>query len=124
MKNPAGFELLGIGLAIGLAVGIVLGFGIQKMMDANREVVSLPTPQPAEISAAISQGTSEKEREVQARKSLTAEDVKRREIQTQQTIKDWENETFNISDGGNSSPSKAQRKAWRIIDGLEEGLEE
>ena len=110
VRNPAGFELLGIGLAFGLSVGFVLGLGFNKMTGPgsvlSREGGSVL--QPTEV---IGAGVSP---------SVSAEELKRRQVQTQQRIEDWEKETFNIEDANIQHAEEEKQKAWKIIDGLDD----
>jgi len=119
VRNPAGFELLGIGLAFGLCVGFVLGLGFNRMTSPGSVLSRGSSPAPKSV---VSEASGQKQDAQSV--GLTAEERKRKEIQTQQRLADWEKETFQIDEGKVKSPGEDQRKAWAIIDGLEEVIDE
>jgi len=112
VQDPAGFELLGVGIGVGLCIGFLLGFTFKGL--GSGTIIFGGSPAPAETAL-----------ETPEIPVLNDEDRDRRRMEkianTQATIREWESETFDIK-----TPPKVndKEKASRIIDGLYQDLED
>ena len=112
VQDPAGFELLGVGIGIGLCIGFLLGFTLKGL--GTGTIIFGGSRAPAETAF-----------DTPKIPVLNGEDRERRRMEkianTQATIREWESKTFDIK-----VPPKVndKEKASRIIDGLYQDLED
>ncbi len=112
VQNPAGFELLGIGIGVGLCIGFLLGFTLKGL--GTGMIIFGGSPAPAETAF-----------DTPGIPVANSEDRERRRMEkiadTQATIREWESKTFDIK-----VPPKVndKEKASRIIDGLYQDLKD
>ncbi|MFT5124016.1 MAG: hypothetical protein ACI9TH_003418 [Kiritimatiellia bacterium] len=112
VRNPAGFELLGIGIGVGLCIGFLLGFTLKGLGTGTIRIGGTDAPAQAALEQPEFPTLSDAERDMTRMRKIA---------NTQAALSDWESESFGIKP---QQKVDNLEKANRIIDGMYQDLED